>query len=72
MSFRNMSFDSSLNIPAGVVAGLAAYSVPLTTVGVLLAGLGAAISFGLGVSLKGRNVAPTPFQYVSSYHDNVF
>ena len=23
-------------------------------------------------SLKGRNVTPTPFQYVSPYHDNVF
>ncbi len=72
MLFRNMSFDASLNVPAGVVAGLAAYSVSLNTVGALLAGLATAISFGRGVSLKGRNVAPTPFQYVSSYHDNVF
>lgn len=72
MLFRNMSFDASLNVPAGVVAGLAAYSVSLNTVGALLAGLATAISFGPGVSLKGRNVAPTPFQYVSSYHDNVF
>ena len=72
MSFRNMSFDASLNVPAGVVAGLAAYSVLLNTVGALLAGLATAIRFGPGVSLKGRNVTPTPFQYVSSYHDNVF
>ena len=72
MSFKNMSFDGNLNIPAGVFAGLAAYSVPFGAVGTLLAGVAAAISFGPGISLKSHSVAPTPFQYISSYHEKVF
>lgn len=72
MSFRSMGFDASLNVPAGVRAGIATFNMSLDAVEALLAGLAAAISFGPGVSLKGRNVTPTPFRYVSSYHDNVF
>lgn len=72
MSFRNMSFDASLNIPAGFVAGLAAYSVPLGVVGTLLTGFAAAISFGPGKSLKSHSVTPMPFQYISSYHEKIF
>lgn len=72
MSFRSMTFDVSLNVPAGVAAALAAVSISLGLVETLLAGVAAAISFGPGVSLKGRTAAPTPFQYISSYHENVF
>ncbi len=72
MSFRNMSFDASLNVPVGVVAGLTALTVELTLVQSLLAGVGAAFGFGPGISLKSRTTAPTPFQYISSYHEKVF
>ena len=72
MSFRNMSFDVSLNVPAGVFAGLAALTTPLDIVQSLLTGFGAAFAFGPGVSLKRRKAAPTPFRYISSYHEKVF
>jgi hypothetical protein len=71
-SFRGMSIDASLNVPGGLVAGLAAYSASLSIVTSLLSGVGAAIAFGPGVSLKGHKVSSTPFRYVSSYQDKLF
>ena len=72
MSFRNMSFGASLNVPAGVRAGLTAVKMGLGVAESLLVGAGAAIGFGPGISLKGRSTVPTPFQYISSYHETLF
>ena len=72
MSFRNMSFDAGLNIPVGVAAGLTAYTIPLGVVQSLIVGVATAFTVTLGVSLKGRKATPTPFRYISSYHEMVF
>ncbi len=72
MLFRNMSFDASLNVAAGVVVGLTVYNQSLDIVNSLLVGAGAAIGVTIGRSLKRREEAPTPFQYISSYHEKVF
>jgi Family of unknown function (DUF6236) len=70
--FINMSFEASLNVPAAVWAGLAAFTAGFDTIPALLAGAAAGIGFGPSVSLKDHKTNQTPFRYISSFHKRVF
>jgi Family of unknown function (DUF6236) len=70
--FLNMSFDANLNVPAGITAGLAAFTAGFGAIPALLAGATASIGFGPTASLKGHKASQTPFRYISSFHKRVF
>lgn len=70
--FINTSSEASLNIPAAVAGGLAAFTAGLSAVPALLVGAAAGIEFGPSASLKHHKANPTPFLYISSFHKRVF
>ena len=67
-----MSFDANLNFVRGSAATAAAFSAQLDIVSSLLVGVVAAIEFGPGMSLRNHEGGAAPYQYISSYHDEVF
>lgn len=69
---RLADLSASLNLlPIGAGA-IAAYSTGLPMVPSLVAGAALGISLDVGVALKRHRASSTPFQYVTSYHEEVF
>jgi hypothetical protein len=62
-----------LNIPQAVLTGAAAYTLGTPLLGAIAAGfVQGLLNVKAGPSLKRRDVTPTPFKYVSSYHKELF
>jgi hypothetical protein len=75
LTFRLSGFDASLNLLPGVSAALAAHGQGLSVLESLMAGSAAAaatLSVNVAAALKGGRAQPTPFRYVSRYHDELF
>jgi hypothetical protein len=70
--FVGMSFDASLNVPAAVAAGMAAFETGLGGITSLLAGAAAGFAVGPTASLKKHKDGQIPFRYISSYNERVF
>ncbi|UOK72496.1 DUF6236 family protein [Ancylobacter polymorphus] len=69
---RLADISASLNLlPIGASA-ITAYSTGLPMVPSLVAGAMLGISLDVGAALKRHRASPTPFQYVTSYHQEVF
>ncbi|WP_421581147.1 DUF6236 family protein [Shinella sp. M31] len=73
-SFRLGDIASDFNLAAAAVAGTGSLSLgaswPAAIGNSLLAG--ASVTIGTVFGLKNRKSAPTPFQYVVSYHNEIF
>jgi hypothetical protein len=65
-------FDASLNLAAGAMATAAAFAAGLPILEALIPGAAATMAVKIGPSLKKHQTTPTPFKYVSSYHDELF
>jgi hypothetical protein len=70
------SLEAKFNVTNGLVVGLAASQLGLSVTAALLSGLGAAavpkVEFGLSAGLKDKKASGTPFEYVTSYHSELF
>jgi Family of unknown function (DUF6236) len=72
LKFRPASLNASLNLVKGATVAAGTYGLGLPVVAALMARVGAAISVGPGTALTWGKPTGTPFQYVSSYHKEVF
>jgi hypothetical protein len=70
--FRLVDFDASLNLPAAALAGWGGYMAGLPLLEDLILAGTAALALKIGPSLKKRDVANTPFEYISSFHKELF
>jgi Family of unknown function (DUF6236) len=73
LTFRLADLRGDLNVVPGVLAALRAFEAGFGPLGILAAGVGAAIlEVKAGPSLRRRAPSATPFEYISSYHDVLF
>ena len=72
LPFRDTDWAASLNVPGAVAAGLVWYNQSLDVVNSLIMAAVASFAVGPSFSLKRHKAGPTPFQYISSYHDRIF
>lgn len=71
--WRLADFNASLNLVPGVAAAAASYSMGLPIGSAVLTGiLSSGLSLGPSFSLKNGRPSGTPFQYVTSYHSELF
>ncbi|MEI5680448.1 DUF6236 family protein [Mesorhizobium sp. CCNWLW179-1] len=70
--FRLADISANLNLLPVGIAALAAHTLSLPMISALLSSIPSALSLSVGSALKGRNAIPTPYKYVSSYHQELF
>lgn len=70
--WRIADFTANLNLIDGVKAGVAAFTLGLPIMESLFIGGAAGFEVSASKALKGRVAQPTPFQYVTSYRNNLF
>ncbi|MFK8252862.1 DUF6236 family protein [Ancylobacter terrae] len=69
---RLADLSASLNLYTIGSSAIAAYTAGLPMVRSLINGAVAGLSVEVGAALKHHKPSPTPFQYITSYHDEVF
>jgi hypothetical protein len=70
--FRWSGLDASINVWPGAVTAGVLLSQGLSLPEALVAGGAAALSVSVGAGLKAGRIQPTPFRYISRYHDELF
>lgn len=69
---RLADLSASLNLISIGSTAITAYSMGLPIVPALITGSAAALSINVGPALKRHKPSPTPFQYITSYQNEVF
>jgi len=70
--FRKMTLDIGLNLFGGVMGAATSYVINLNKTSALLTGAVAAISIGPSYTIRNREPTRMPFEYVTSYHDQLY
>lgn len=69
---RLADLGANLNLTAAAATAVASYSQGLSLIPSLVTAAVAGIGVEAGVALKRHKAGPTPFKYVTAYHDEVF
>lgn len=73
LSFKLSDLNASINFVSAACGAITAHSLGAPLVASLAAGLGAAVSVTKGAALKAKTgqTTPSPYRYVSSYHNEL-